>query len=156
MAVTRRHFGHLAVAGAVGASTSFVSRQSLADTSDQMAVNQALEAFRKALLDRDVDALRDLLADELSYGLWPGGKVQTKYQFIGHIAREHPSYKSIAYSDPNITIAANNAIVRHQEAIEAYVREKRYLLEFGALQVWQKQDSQWRLLARQGWKPDIT
>ena len=158
MAVTRRGFGHLAFAGAVafGASTSLLSRQSLAEAADQAAVDQAVEALRKALLDRDVDRLRDLLVDELSYGLWPGGRIQNKYEFIGHIAREEPIYNSIAYSDPSITIAGNNAIVRHRESIEAHTRAKRYLLEFGVLQVWQKQDDQWRLLARQGWKPEIS
>ena len=158
MAVTRRGFGHLAFAGTVafGASTSLLSRQSLAEAADQAAVDQAVEALRKALLDRDVDRLRDLLVDELSYGLWPGGRTQNKYEFIGHIAREDPIYTSIAYSDPSITIAGNNAIVRHRESIEAHTRAKRYLLEFGVLQVWQKQDDQWRLLARQGWKPEIS
>ena len=158
MAVTRRGLGRLAFAGAVafGASASLPSRQSHAEATDQTAVDQAVEAFRKALLERDVDRLRDLLVDELSYGLWPGGGIQNKYEFIAHIAREQPAYTSIAYSDPIVTIAGNNAIVRHREAIEAHVREKRYLLEFGVLQVWQKQDGQWRLLARQGWKPEIS
>ena len=158
MAVTRRGLGHLAFAGAVafGAWTSLLSRQSLAEATDQAAVDQAVEALRKALLDRDVDRLRDLLVDELSYGLWPGGHIQNKYEFIGHIAREEPIYNSITYSDPTISIAGNNAIVRHRESIEAHSRGKRYLLEFGVLQVWQKQDDEWRLLARQGWKPEIS
>ena len=41
MAVTRRGFGHLAFAGAVafGASTSLLSRQSLAEATDQAAVD---------------------------------------------------------------------------------------------------------------------
>jgi hypothetical protein len=65
MAVTRRGLGHLAFAGAVafGASTSLLRRQSLAKATDQAAVDQAVEALRKALLDRDVDRLRDLLVD---------------------------------------------------------------------------------------------
>jgi ketosteroid isomerase-like protein len=148
----------LAFAGAVtfGTSTFLLSRQSLAEATDQAAVDQAVEALRKALLDRDLEGLRDLLADALSYGLWPGGGIQNKYEFIGHIARKEPAYTSITYSDPSITIAGNNAIVRHRESIEAHSRGKRYLLEFGVLQVWQKQDDQWRLLARQGWKPEIS
>jgi hypothetical protein len=83
-----------------------------------------------------------LLGDELSYGLWPGGRIQNKYGFIGHIDREEPIYNSIAYSDPTITIAGNNAIVCHRKSIEADSRGKRYLLAFGVLQVWQKQDDQ--------------
>jgi len=118
MAVTRRGLGHLAFAGAVtfGTSTFLLSRQSLAEATDRAAVDQAVEALRKALLDRDLEGLRDLLADELSYGLWPGGGIQNKYEFIGHIARKEPAYTSITYSDPSITIAGNNAIVRHREA----------------------------------------
>ena len=143
MAVTQRGLGHLVFVGAVafGVSTSLLSRRSLAEAADQAAVDQAVEALRKALLDRDLDRLRDLLVDELSYGLWPGGKIQNKYQFIGHIVHGEPSYTSIAYSDSSITIAGNNAIVRHRESIEAHTREKRYVLEFGVLQVWQKQDA---------------
>ena len=144
------------MADPTGNGAELVGRRLIPVPLDQAAVDQAVEAVRKALLDRDVDRLRDLLVDELSYGLWPGGRIQNKYEFIGHIAREEPIYTSIAYSDPSITIAGNNAIVRHRESIEAYSRGKRYLLEFGVLQVWQKQDDQWRLLARQGWKPEIS
>ena len=41
MAVTRRGFGHLAFSGAVafGASTSLLSRQSVAEATDQAAVD---------------------------------------------------------------------------------------------------------------------
>ena len=158
MAVTRRGLGRLAFAGAVafGASAPLLNRQSLAKSVDQLAVDQAVQTLRKAILDSDLDKLRDLLVDELSYGLWPGGGIQNKYAFIAHIARKEPIYTSITISDPTTTIAGNNAVVRHREAIEAHTREKRYSLEFGVLQVWQKQHGQWRLLARQGWKPEAS
>jgi hypothetical protein len=158
MAVTRRGLGQLAVAGAVAVGASTLPyRRPLAEAADQTAVEQAVETLRQALLDRDLGKLRDLLVDELSYGLWPGGGIQNKYEFIGHIARQDPIYLSLTYSDPSITIAGNNAIVRHRESVEADSRAKRhYSLEFGVLQVWQKQDGEWRLLARQGWKPEIS
>jgi ketosteroid isomerase-like protein len=158
MAVTRRSLGHMAVAGAVafGASIPLIKRKSFAKADDRMAVERAVTALRQAILARDVDKLRDLLVDELSYGLWPGGHIQKKYEFIAHIARKEPIYTSITISDPSITISGNNAIVRHREAIEAHTREKPYSLEFGVLQIWQKQHGQWRPLARQGWKPEIS
>ena len=158
MVVTRRGLGRLAFAGAAafGASSPLLNRQSLAESADQMAVDEAVRTLRKAILDGEVDKLRDLLVDELSYGLWPGGAIQDKYEFIGHIARKETIYTSITYSDPSTTIAGDNAIVRHHESVEAHTREKHYSVEFGVLQVWQKQDSQWRLLARQGWKPETS
>ena len=158
MAVTRRGLGRVAFAGAAafGASTPLLNRQLFAESADQMAVDQAVKTLQKALLDGDVDKLRDVLVDELSYGLWPGGGIQNKYEFIGHIARKETIYTSITYSDPSTTIAGNSAIVRHHESVEAHAREKHYSVEFGVLQVWQKQDSQWRLLAQQGWKPETS
>jgi Domain of unknown function (DUF4440) len=157
MTVTRRGLGQLAVAGAVavGAST-LLDRQSLAEAADQTAVDEAVKTMRQAILDRDVDKLRDLLVEELSYGVWPRGAIWNKYELIARIARQDPIFSSITYSDPSIKIAGNNAIVRHREAAEADTHERHYSSEFGVLQVWQKQDGQWRLLARQAWKPEIS
>jgi hypothetical protein len=49
-------------------------------------------------------------------------------------------------------MAGHNAIVRHREAVEAHSNEQAWSVEFDVLQIWQKQDNQWKLLARQGWK----
>ena len=154
MAPTRRDLGHLAFAGALALGTSGLSlnRQALAESADQVAVDQAVEALRKAILDADESKLRDLVADKLSYGLWPSGFIQNRFEFINNIADKRTIYTSITYSDASTTIAGNNAIVRHRESVEAHSDEKVWSVEFGVLQIWQKQDSQWRLLARQGWK----
>jgi len=151
---TRRDLGYIAIAGAValGASGLFLSHQSLAESADQAAVDQAVEALRKAILAADETKLWDLVVDKLSYGLWPSGTIQNRFEFINNIADKRMVYTSIAYSDPSTTIAGNNAIVRHREAVEAHSEDKTWSVEFGVLQIWQKQDSQWRLLARQGWK----
>jgi hypothetical protein len=137
---------------ALGSSSLLLNRQSLAQSGDRAAVDQAVDALRKAILDADEPKLRELLADELSYGLWPSGAIHNRFEFINNIADKRMIYTSIAYSDPSTTIAGNNAIVRHRESVEAHSNEKVWSVEFGVLQIWQKQDSQWRLLARQGWK----
>jgi hypothetical protein len=108
--------------------------------------------LRKAILDADQAKLRDLVAEELSYGLWPSGFIQNKFEFINTIADKKTIYTSITYSDPNTTIAGDTAIVRHRETVVAHSDEKTWSVEFGVLQIWQRQDSQWRLLARQGSK----
>jgi hypothetical protein len=154
MAPTRRDLGRSVLAGtvALGGAGPLLSRQSLAEPTDQAAVDQAVEALRKAILDADEAKLRELVADELSYGLWPSGAIQNKSKFIDNIADKKMIYTSVTYSDPSIVIAANDAIVRHRESVEAHSDAKVWSVEFGVLQVWQKQDSQWKLLARQGWK----
>jgi methanogenic corrinoid protein MtbC1 len=152
MALTRRGLGHLAFSGAVALGASGLNRQSLAESTDQVAVNQVVEALRKAILDADQAQLRDLIADELSYGLWPTGQIQNKSEFINSIVLKGTLYKSITYSDPSTVIASNDAIVRHRETVEADNIHGHYSVEFGVLQIWQKRDGQWRLLARQGWK----
>ena len=75
MAPTRRDLGRSVVAGtvALGGAGPLLSWQSLAGPADQAAVDQAIEALRKAILDADEHTLRELVADELSYGLWPSG-----------------------------------------------------------------------------------
>ena len=154
MAPTRRDLGGLALAGAValGSSSLLPDRQALAQSTDQLAVDQAVEALRKAILDADEAKLRELVADELSYGLWPSGAIQNKSKFINNIADKRMIYTSVTYSEPSTTIAGNNAIVRHRESVEAHGDDKVWSVEFGVLQIWQRQDGQWKLLARQGWK----
>ena len=154
MALTRRDLGHWAFAGAAALGTSglLLNRQSVAQSADQAAVGQAVEALRKAIMDADEARLRDLVTDKLSYGLWPSGVIQNRSEFINVIADKRMIYTSITYSDPSIMIAGNDAIVRHRESVEAHSDEKVWSVEFGVLQVWQTQDGRWRLLARQGWK----
>ena len=154
MKLTRRDLGHMAIAGAVAFGTAGLlpRHQSLAESADQAVIDQAVEALRKAILDADEVKLRHLVADKLSYGLWPSGAIQNRFEFINNIADKKTIYTSITYSEPSTTIAGDNAIVRHRESVEAHSDEKAWSVEFGVLQIWQKQDSQWRLLARQGWK----
>ena len=154
MKLTRRDLGHMAIAGAVAFGTAGLlpRHQSLAECADQAVIDQAVEALRMAILDGDEVKLRDLVADKLSYGVWPSGAIQNRFEFINNIADKKTMYTSITYSEPSTTIAGDNAIVRHRESVEAHSDEKAWSVEFGVLQIWQKQDSQWRLLARQGWK----
>lgn len=153
MTPNRRDLARLGFAGAatLAASELLLTRSSIAEPADQAAVAQAVEALRKAILEADETRLRDLVADKLSYGLWPSGEIQDKSEFIGVIAGKGTIYTAIAYSDPSITIAGDDAIVRHRESVKAHNDAGVYSVDFGVLQIWQKQNGRWRLLARQGW-----
>jgi ketosteroid isomerase-like protein len=150
MRFTRRHLA-LAGALALGTSSLLLSPPSAAQSTDEASVVQAVEALRKAMLDADRARLEDLTADQLSYG-HSGGTIQTKDQFVNVIVRKETIYKSITLSDPVTTIAGNNAIVRHVFSAETESDGKPSTAKVGVMQVWQKQDGRWKLLARQAFK----
>jgi hypothetical protein len=67
MEITRRN---LAVAGvlAIEAASLLQSGAAMADPADATAVDKAVEALRKALLEADKSQLEKLTAEQLSYG----------------------------------------------------------------------------------------
>jgi hypothetical protein len=138
MQFTRRELGRLAFAGAIalGASGLALAPPSLAETGDEAAVNQAVEALRKAMLEADKAKLQELTADQLSYG-HSAGKVETKTEFINVIADKKTVYKSINLSDASTKVAGNDAVVRHLMAVDAESDGKLNSVKVGVLQVWQ-------------------
>jgi ketosteroid isomerase-like protein len=150
MGVTRRN---LAVAGALalGASSLFGSTEAFAESGDEAAVNQAVEALRKALLDADKAQLEQLAAPQLSYG-HSDGRVQNKAQFIDGVMTRKATVKSLAFPDLTVAVVGDAAIARHIYSSESETDGKPATVRIGALQVWQKQGGSWKLLARQGFK----
>ena len=150
MHVTRRN---LAVAGvlALGTSSLLHSTAVVAESSDEAAVTQAVEALRKALLEADKARLQQLGADQLSYG-HSDGRVQTKAEFIDGVMTRKAIVKSLAFPELTVAVVGNAAIARHIYLSDSETDGKPVNTRIGALQVWQKQDGTWKLLARQGYK----
>ncbi len=123
----------------------------MAQASEESAVNAAVEALTKAMLQADKVELERLVADQLSYG-HSSGLVETKSQFVDVIASKKTIYKTITLSEPSTAIAGVNAIVRHIFSNMTETNGKTASISVGILQVWQKQDGAWRLLARQAFK----
>ena len=150
MHVTRRD---LAVAGALALSVPSLlfSSPALAEAGDETAVKQNVEALREALLKADKAQLERLSADQLSYG-HSDGRVQNKPEFIDGVMTRKATVKSINFPDLKIAVAGDSAIVRHIYESESETDGKPNNVRIGALQVWQKQSGNWKLLARQGYK----
>ena len=150
MEISRRH---LAAAGALalGALNLLQSASSAAESADEAAVDKAIEALRKALLEKDKARLELLSADQLSYG-HSSGKVQTKAEFVDGVMTSKALTKSIAFPELSITVVGDAAIARHLFEAEMETDGKPTSVKIGALQVWQKQTGNWKLLARQGFK----
>ncbi len=150
MKITRRR---LAAAGALALATSSLlkSTPSLAESAEDAAVDKVVEALRKALLEKDRARLEQLAADQLSYG-HSSGRVESKAQFVDGVMTSKAIVKSITFPELTIAVIGNAAIARHLFEAEMETDGKPATVKIGALQVWQKQNGDWRLLARQGYK----
>jgi len=123
----------------------------MAQASEEAAVNAAVEDLTKAMLRADKAELERLVADQLSYG-HSSGLVESKSQFIDVIANKTTIYKTITLSEPSTVIAGDNAIVRHIFSNTSETNGKTASISVGILQVWQRQGTGWRLLARQAFR----
>jgi ketosteroid isomerase-like protein len=150
MPISRRD---LAAAGALafGAASLLANTPSLAEGSDEAGVTQAVEAFRKATLAQDKAKLEQLFADQLSYG-HSDGRVESKAEVINGVMNRKATVKSIDFPELKVAIVGNSAVARHLYVSESEMDGKPNSTKIGALQVWQKQDGGWKLLARQGYK----
>jgi hypothetical protein len=116
-----------------------------------MMVKDNVEALRMALLKADKAKLEALTADQLSYS-HSDGRVEDKAQFINGVMTRKAVVKSIEWPEMTIQIVLPNAIVRHLYVSESELDGKTNNVRIGALQVWQKQGNDWKLLARAGIK----
>ena len=144
MKLTRRD---LAAAGVFAVSAASLMVPAMAATDDEEAVRQAVEALRKAILTQDKAKLETLAAGQLSYS-HSDARLEDKAKFINSIMTRKAVVKSIDFPDLTVAIVGNNAIVRHLWVSESELDGKVTNTKIGVLQVWQKQDSSWKLLAR--------
>jgi hypothetical protein len=143
----------LAAAGAfaLGAASLLHSAPTQAEGADDTALNQAVEALRKATLAQDKAKLEQLLADQVSYG-HSGGRVENKTEVINGVMNRKSVVKSIDFPELKVAVVGNGAVARHLWVSQSEMDGKPTTTKIGVLQVWQKQDGNWKLLARQGYK----
>lgn len=150
MTVSRRH---LAAAGALalGAANLLRNTSAAADTADQAAIEKQVDALRAALLKGDKAALETLASDQLSYG-HSDGRVQNKAEFIDGVMNRKATVKTLTFPELKVAVTGDAAVARHIYLSDSEQDGKATNTKIGALQVWQKQNGAWKLLARQGFK----
>jgi ketosteroid isomerase-like protein len=150
MDVSRRD---VVVAGGLmlGASSLLWSGTAGAQAGDEAAVSDMVEVLRKGLFDKDKAKLDQVSAPQLSYG-HSDGRVETKDEFITAVMNRKATVKSLAFPELKVAVVGNNAIARHIYLAESELDGKATTTRIGALQVWQKQNGAWKLLARQGFR----
>jgi len=144
--LNRRHVAAAAVATGVLAALP-----AGAQSGDQQAVAQAVNALTAAMLKPDRAALEALCAEALNYG-HSAGRIETRKEFIDALVNRTSVFRSINLGDQTIGLAGNNAIVRHLLTGETESNGQVAPVRIGVLQVWQKDGNAWRLLARQAYR----
>ncbi|MBN8688840.1 MAG: nuclear transport factor 2 family protein [Chitinophagales bacterium] len=133
-------FGFLLLAGTVSGQSK-----------KEKQVADATEQLRKAMVDADKSGLEKLASDQLSYG-HSGGHVEGKAEFVDKIVSGKSDFVSIELTDQTIAISGKTAVVRHSLAAKTNDGGKPGEVHLKILLIWQKEGSQWKLLARQAVK----
>jgi len=117
MRITRRD---LTIAGALtlGGLGLWRSSAAVAQSADEAAVAQVVEALRKAIFGQEKPQLEALCAEQLSYG-HSDGRVENKAQFINGVMTRKAILKSLTLSDHTIAIVGADAIARHTWRLKA-------------------------------------
>lgn len=121
---------------------------SFAQSKTEQQVADAVNVWRKAMIDADKSALQNVLAEELSYG-HSSGKIEDKAMLVTSISTGQSDFITMELTEQTIKIAGKTAIVRHKLAGDINDGGKASSVKLIVLQIWQKQGSAWKLLARQ-------
>jgi hypothetical protein len=122
-----------------------------AEAADEAGVTESVEILRKGLLEADRIKLAQVTSAQISYG-HSDGRVETKEQFIHAVMTRPQVVKSLAFPELKVAVVGDAAIARHISLAESERDGKATTTRIGALQIWQKQNGAWKLLARQGFR----
>ncbi|WP_207538723.1 nuclear transport factor 2 family protein [Sabulicella rubraurantiaca] len=141
-----------ALGGAAVILTAMGQRGAQAQSADERAVAQAIDALSEAMIAVDRSRLEALTAEGLSYG-HSAGRVENRQQFIDYLASRASAFRSINLSDKTVSVLGNTAIARHVLTGETVNPAGQVTpVRIGVMQVWQKSGNDWRLLARQAYR----
>jgi ketosteroid isomerase-like protein len=122
-----------------------------AQSKEEKEVAEAVESLRKAMISGERKALETIVANELTYG-HSNAKIEDKKAFVEAFVSGASDFTTIDLTEQTITISDNTAIVRHKLHAETNDNGKPGVANLAVLLVWQKQQGQWKLIARQACK----
>jgi len=123
----------------------------LAQSGEEAAVVQAVEAMRKATFARDAKQFEELVSDKVSYG-HSAGRIENKKEFIAAALANKSVMKSLAFTDQTIQVNGDHAIVRNTYNSVSELEGKTNNTKVGVLMIWAKEGGAWRLYARQAYR----
>ncbi|MEO8253347.1 MAG: nuclear transport factor 2 family protein [Flavobacterium sp.] len=118
---------------------------------EEIAVANRVEAFRKALIDPNANQLKELTSKDLSY-VHSSGVFQDQNVFIEKLLNKESDFVTIEFQNQTIQISGDVAVVRHILAAQTKDSGIEKDIKIGIMLVWQKQKSNWVMIARQAFK----
>jgi Domain of unknown function (DUF4440) len=122
-----------------------------AQNKDETAVANAVEQLRKAMIDGNKQELEAVVSDKLSYG-HSAGLVENKTAFVDKIVSGKSDFVTIELKDQTISISGKTAVIRHKLNATTNDNGKPGEVHLSILLIFQKDNRQWKLLARQAVK----
>ncbi len=110
-----------------------------------------VDRLHKAMIDADAPVLSELVSDKLSY-VHSGGAVDTKTDFVDKIKSGKSDFVTINISDQAVVVSKKTAVVRHRLDATTNDSGKPGSVQLRIMQVWQRMNGGWKLLARQATK----
>lgn len=125
--------------------------QTSESTTDAAVEREVLEtqAHRfQAMIDVDLEALENILSGDLTY-THTSGWMETKGEFLSSLGSQLIKYKSIRPTDTVIRIYDNTAVVTGISAMRIIYKEKPLAFSIRFIEVYQKNQGNWQLVAWQ-------
>ena len=141
----------LAAAGVLALGAAVFAGPGLANTEDEAAVKKAVEELKAAWLKQDKATLEAMTLPQLSYS-HSDARLEDKTKFIEGVMGRKATVKSLEFPEMTVQVVGNTAIVRHLWVSQTELEGKVTDTKIGVMQVWQKQDGGWKLLARASWR----
>ncbi len=123
----------------------------IAQSQEEQAVADAVEILRTAIVDADEAALKEITLNELTYG-HSSGLLENKSEFVEALVSGKSDFKNMDLINQTVTIVNETALVRHELKADVVDSGNPASIHLGVLLVWQKQENEWKLLARQAYK----
>lgn len=121
----------------------------MSELESDIAELAALEDRRYAAMQAaDIEALDDLLHDQLIYSHSTGG-MDTKEEYLAALRDKVSIYKSVVRDGQTVRVTGDVGLVFHHAVIDAEHKGADLHLDNRLLAVWVRDDGVWRLLAIQ-------
>ena len=119
---------------------------------DEQQILALFEAGDRALMSADVSALAQIFADDyVQYNA--AGQPFTKQEILDLFSSGETRYPSIVSTGRKIRLFGDMAVVHGSENDEVIAGGKRFTVRYLYLDVLQKRDGKWKLMASQLAKP---
>ena len=115
-------------------------------------VAKAVNDLKEAMISADSAKLAAIVSDDLSYG-HSGGKIEDKPAFIRAFVSGSSDFVTIDLTEQKIRIYQNTAVVTHILNAATNDNGKPGTVKLSILTVWNKQNNQWKMVARQAVRP---